>query len=258
MNRMLGKQPRRFDARSPRLAMLALNNPLPPAPASLPPQAATWSPLGNDQVGDCTIATCLHMVQAWSVANHAAVPVTTEAALAVYAAITGYDPANPATDRGAVEVDVLQYWLRTGIAVNDVAAADQIDGYAVLDHADIDLVRRSIAAFGGVFAGLAMPLSAQSQNAWDVTAEGDRGDGAPGSWGGHAVPLLGYDADGPICISWGQVVPMSWAFWQRYADEAYAPLSLDWVQGPVSPRGLPWRSLVADIHAMCGSMRFSG
>lgn len=256
MNRCLGKRARVIDPRAPLLATLAIASPLPAAPASIDlPNVKAWSALGNDQIGDCTIAAALHLVQAWRAANNNVVVPSTDAAIAVYSAATGYKPGDAATDQGGIEIDILKFWMMTGMAVNDTEPEDTIDGFAVIEHSNTDLVKRAIAAFGGVYAGIAMPLSAQNQSVWDVPAGGANNDAAPGSWGGHAVPLLGYDDTGPIVISWGQPFRMTWAFWETYADEAYAVLSWDWMASRRSPAGLSWRSLVADMKALSAQMR---
>jgi len=68
-----------------------------------------------------------------------------------------------------------------------------------------------------------MPLSAQAQfqagKPWDVV----RGPGgAVNSWGGHYVHVPGYTTAGPVCVTWGRKQQMTWAFFAKYCDEAYA------------------------------------
>src|SRR6185312_120177 len=98
-----------------------------------------------------------------------------------YSAITGYTPSRPETDQGAVELDVLAYWQRTGIA------GHQIGAYASLDVLSMDHVRCAVNLFGGVYIGAALPLSAQSQTVWDVV---DGPSGESGTWGGHAMAVV--------------------------------------------------------------------
>src|SRR5262249_2414056 len=53
---------------------------------------------------------------------------------------------------------------------------------------------------------------------WDVTS----GPGsAKGSWGGHYVYIPGYTPDGPVCVTWGRKQQMTWAWFDKYCDEAY-------------------------------------
>ena len=34
--------------------------------------------------------------------------------------------------------------------------------------------------------------------------------------------ITGYDPFGPTCVTWGKKQPMSWKFFGKYCDEAYA------------------------------------
>jgi len=77
-----------------------------------------------------------------------------------------------------------------------------------------------------------MPLSARASvladsMVWDVPSGGPVGDGAPGSWGGHAVPILGFSPNGSgdfqyFAPSWDGLYTITAAFMAAYADEAYA------------------------------------
>jgi hypothetical protein len=88
-----------------------------------------------------------------------------------------------------------------------------------------------------------------------VPAQGLSGDGAPGSWGGHAVFVVAYDGRGLTCISWGKLQRMSWNFWVAYCDESYGLLSKDWIErsgakSGLAPSGLDVAALAADMNAL--------
>ena len=83
-------------------------------------------------------------------------------------------------------------------------------------------MRRAIYMDLGVGFGLSLPRTAQAQTQtgkpWDV----GRGSGAArGSWGGHYVYVPGYTRLGPVCVTWGRKQQMTWAFLDKYCDEAY-------------------------------------
>ena len=167
-----------------------------------------------------------------------------------YSAITGYNPADPSTDQGAVELDVLNYWRQNGIA------GHKILGYAKLDPGNVDHVRQSVYLFEGTYIGVQLPISAQGQATWDVPAGGLTGDGEPGSWGGHAVPVIGYDADGLWVVTWGKLLKMTWAFWRAYTDEAYACFSIDMLEAGKSPAGFDLPALQTFLAGV-GTMKYS-
>jgi hypothetical protein len=50
---------------------------------------------------------------------------------------------------------------------------------------------------------------------WDVVPD----DG--GILGGHCIYIVAFNATGPICMTWGQRQPMTWAFYDKYCDEGY-------------------------------------
>lgn len=242
----LGKAAPRHDARTLRLAkyLQAHLLPTPPDVYDLTAKAPLpWGMMLNDVLGDCTCAAAAHLIMAWT-ANAAAEVVPTDAqVLAAYEAVTGYTPADPASDRGAVELDVLNYWRQTGVAGHRILA------YAALEPANQTHVRAAVATFGGCYIGVALPASAQGQAAWDVVPDAEGGAGTPGSWGGHAVCVVGYDAAGLTVVTWGQLLKMTWAFWEKYCDEAYAIITQDFLEANGdTPGGLDLAQLQADLR----------
>ena len=93
---------------------------------------------------------------------------------------------------------------------------------------------------------------------WDVQPGGLTGNNAPGSWGGHALPCLGFSPDPNNAGSWLYYAP-SWtglytiteAFLAAYCDEAYAALaSQDWSKAGTAPNGLATSVLLQDVAAI--------
>ena len=186
------------------------------------------------------------MVQAWTANCGNQVIIPDAAILAAYEAVSGYVPGRPNTDVGATCEDVLAYWKNTGIGGHVIV------GYASVDVTNKSEVEDSVYLFGGTYLGINMPISAQDQTGpglvWDVPPGGPRGNGAPGSWGGHAVPIVAYDASGLTVITWGSLQRMTWAFLDTYCDEAYVALSHDWIESSgLSPNDFDFATLQADM-----------
>lgn len=244
----LGKHKKREDARSLKLARY-LAPALPPAPPSTDWTAKVnepWRMMLNDSLGDCTCAAAGHLIMEWTCNAGVGVLPTDDQILEAYEAITGYNPADPNSDQGAVELDVLNYWRQTGIA------GHQIGAFAEIDPANQDHVKAAVYLFGGVYIGVQLPLSAQGQDEWNVVGP-LTGDCEPGSWGGHAVPVVAYDENGVTVITWGQPLKMSWAFWSAYVDEAYAIISADFLNGAGdTPAGFDLAQLQNDLRAVEG------
>ena len=243
----LGKAPAREDTRTLRLARyLPVGIPKPPRASEWQSRIGAWPMLGNDRIGDCTCAAAAHHIHAWTAANQHAVLLMEPAVIAAYSAITGYTPARPDSDRGAVMLDVCRYWRTHGLA------GHRIEAFAALNPRDRDDWRYGVHLFGGVYAGLSLPLSVQHQRVW-ATGASFEGAYAKGSWGGHAVAVVGYDAAGLTCITWGAVQRMTWEFAQAYADEAFALITPDWVAANAkSPSGFDLATLRADLVKIKG------
>ncbi|MDA8049981.1 MAG: hypothetical protein M0002_08245 [Rhodospirillales bacterium] len=217
--------------------------PLPPVPPALDRSGdvTAWGMLGNDRLGDCTIAAVGHAALLWSSRAGHPRAMTPEEAIAGYEAF-GYRPGDAASDQGANALDVLAHWSGAGFEIGGVK--DVVAGFCAIEPAFMRDVRAGVAWLGAVYAGLEMPLAAQRQEVWDAPAERS-GDAAAGSWGGHAVPIVGYGPEGLVCITWGEPKRMTWAFWAAYASEAYGLLSEDFVRPKVD-----WDALEADMQAV--------
>lgn len=188
---------------------------------------------GNDRYGDCTCASQAHriMVQERNAQQKRELQVTTADVLEVYSAVTGFDPNRPETDNGAYMLDVLNYLRRVGLGRERDGSRHQITAYVKVDHRNTTEIRQAIALFGGVYVGIWLPLSAQRQPlmGWDLPEGGPVKDGEPGSWGGHAVYVNGYDRRGLDFYTWSEPAHMTWDFQSFYVDEMYAIVSEDFL-----------------------------
>jgi hypothetical protein len=240
----LGRKAIKTDTRT-----LALRDYLTPALPPPPPAVdwtrgiADWGPMLNDTLGDCTIAGVAHAVQVWTANTGSITTVPDPTVQTYYEKWDGYVPGNASTDSGGIELDVLNNWQKQGF-----------DGHSLLAFADPKVanlveIRQSIALFGGVYIGLSLPLTAQTQDVWDVVPNGGA-KAKKDSWGGHCVFVAGYDAHGFTCITWGKLKTLTVAFWKKYCDEAHALLSQDWLTAKGSPNGFNQAQLQTDLNAI--------
>ncbi len=128
-------------------------------------------------------------------------------------------------DSGLVVLDSLNEWRHDGWTVGKGAKRRtyRIKAYSELNRGNHPQVRTAIYLDIGIGLGLSLPVSAQRQvqagKPWDVVSGPS---GKPGSWGGHYVYVPGYTKLGPVCVTWGRKQQMTWRFFDRYCDEAYA------------------------------------
>jgi len=248
----LGKLAARHDPRTLMLASYtttALPAP-PPALNAAEKVKGPWGMMDNDQIGDCTCAAAGHLIMEWTATAQSKMATPTDKQIvAAYSAITGYNPTTGANDNGAQELDVLNYWRQHGIAGHKITA------YMTLEPSNHTHIMDAVWIFGGCYIGVALPKSAQAQTSnkqiWSVPASGTSGDGAPGSWGGHAVPVVAYDSRSLTVVTWGALQTMTWGFWAAYCDEAYAILSSDYLSKKggqlVAPAGFNLQQLQEDL-----------
>jgi hypothetical protein len=242
--RRLGRKAIKTDTRTLMLGDY-LKPSLPPPPPAVDWTAGItgWGMMLNDQLGDCTIAGVGHAVQVWTANTGGIVTVPDSTIETYYENWDGYVPGDASTDTGGIELDVLTDWQK-----------QKFDGHALTAFADpkytnLVEIRQSIALFGGVYIGLGLPLTAQTQDVWDVVPGGGA-NAKKGSWGGHCVYVPKYDENGFTCITWGQLKVMTLAFWNEYCDEAHALLGQDWLTAKGSPPGFDQAQLEADLEAI--------
>ncbi len=129
-------------------------------------------------------------------------------------------------------LDSLKLWRTRGWE-----AAGQnlkIKAFTKIDPINPENIKRAIVINLGVGLGFFLPESAiiqfEAGQPWEVTRDKASGDH------GHYVYVPGYTKDGPVCITWGKKHQMSWAFVDKYCDEAYA--IIDAIDTPEKKRTL--------------------
>lgn len=201
----------------------------------------------NDRIGDCTCATIGHIIQSVTTYGQGETKTITDSdVLQAYEAVSGYDPTTGANDNGAVVQEVLDYWRKNGVGGHKIAA------FAEVDINNEDELRAAMNLFGTVYLGIAFPDTAFDQidngEPWDVV------DGAKIE-GGHAINAGYYDVSDNMwkIVTWGQVQPMTQAFWDEYVDEAWVVLTPEWFDANGrNPDGIDMKALGDQFTSLTG------
>jgi hypothetical protein len=252
MLRKYGKLAAKADPR--RLMFAAYTSaqlPAPPATCDRTYGITDWTPMGNSGedepppgvrvCGDCAYAAPGHMVMGWSMgATKKPVIIPATEIVAAYATGTGYNPITGAGDNGSAMPDVCEQWRTAGIGGNKITA------YGALSTQNQLGIMQATYLYGGAYIGLTLPASAEQQTdanlVWTVP------------WfspiiGGHAVPILSYDATHVWLITWGKIQCATWDFVLKYMDEAFVCIDPLWIgaNGEAPDSGLNITALVSNL-----------
>jgi hypothetical protein len=222
---------------------------------AVPPQGwefkvnpADWGMLGNDQYGDCACAGICHLIQGQSTNTGNPLHATTDQALALYSAATGFNPNDPSTDNGTVLTDLLTYIKANGVEMTDATGKPvtvEVVGSASLDITSLAQLRYAAYTFGGNYLGINCPQECETD-----TTNWNFAPGLPIA-GGHCIPQEGEGGAGGQIISWGMKIPVSNQFLTGYLEEGYVVITKAWLnaQGK-TPTGLDLNGLVAAMETL--------
>lgn len=237
----LGRLARFHDPRIPLLQNLleqqslqaSTPEPFPPAVDYTKGMPSYLGIMKNDTLGDCTCAAYYHALQVWSF--NTLHTIDTEPDLDVvdlYEQACGYkpNPNNPNDEGpGGNEQHVLKFLLNQGAPYGPSGGQrHKISAFVEISVQNTDNIKRAIHDAGLVYIGFnvpqyIMPPGKAPLAVWDVNPQANNK-----IVGGHAVVLAGYDANGLRLISWGTYYTMTWAFFAKFVDEAYAIADSEW------------------------------
>lgn len=231
----LGKLPAVRPHGMAELSSYTLGRLLAPPPSVAAPNVDHWGMMLNDTYGDCTVAGVGHVIVAANAQVNGCDPVPTDAQIKdAYFALTG------GQDSGCVELNVLRTWSTDGLFGNKIAGFAPVAAHKLLD------VHSAVAYFGSTYIGVSLPNSAQRQFAngepWAITPE-DQIEG------GHCVVIVGYDANYLYAVTWGNIVSITYPWFARYCDEAWAVIPQAYREAGKGPM-VDFDSLTRDINSL--------
>jgi hypothetical protein len=216
--------------------------------------APDTDPKGNNWCGDCVWAGYANQVNACRQAMGLPILVTEAEVVAAYRKYTGFDPADPSTDRGTT---MQEMW-------NVAESKDGLFGARVLARASIDptdgdALTAGVILAGGVIGSYALPECAQNQvddhdrQLWDYNPAKGWPDGDyPGKWGGHCMRKGGRSPGGDNDDSWGAAHYMTNAFRIETCQSLELALLDTWQFGTadgLAPNGFAFADLLSDIRS---------
>lgn len=167
----------------------------------------------NNRLGCCVISGRAHQTLRFELLETGKIIKLTDADVErQYFRETG----GPHRDNGLVLLHSLKSWRDEGWIVG--GRRYRISDYASINRANRQEIKKAILMNFGIGIGVLLPDNAVSEfqrgRAWTDTSR-------PKS-GGHYVYVTGYSSEGLTCVTWGAKQQMSWKFFDKYCDEAYA------------------------------------
>jgi hypothetical protein len=210
-----GKKPAKRDARNLKLSAILRAPPKLPAEYDFDVQhnGIPTPMFGNDYHGDCVIAGRAHQTLRFEDAEQKKIlPITDTDVL------KEWHLENGNTENGLSVLDSIKLWRTKGWKA--AGKVYKIKAFAEIDRKNHDEVKSTVYADIGTGLGFALPDSALPEfhagKPWTQTSK------PPNQNNGHYVYIPGYTKIGPVCVTWGRKQQMSWAFFDKYCDEAYA------------------------------------
>lgn len=219
-----------------------LTAPLPAAPATVTAPPLNYPMAGNDKYGDCTIAAVVHSDQATASLTQEAWKYPGD-----YVVEERYLSMTGGQDTGLVITDVLKAWVAKGGLFGHQLAA-----FAPVHVKHTNVIRQATSLCAVVYTGVTIPNVAMQQfdahQPWALTHTS--ADNVID--GGHAVPIVGYNATGPMFVTWGALQQATWEWWLKYGEEAYAVITAE-VKARGSLRSVNFQALDQDLSALQGA-----
>lgn len=208
----------------------------------------------NNALGDCVEAAIGHAIGVFGAQNGAKWFFSDEQITAMYSAMGGYIPGDPATDQGTDIGTALSVWQKPG--VSGPGGTHIIQGSVSVDVSNPEEYRTAIWLFENLILGLELPdawvnpFPSENGFVWDVA-------GAPDPDNGHCILAVNYDQANVYIATWGMNGVMTDAALQEYCSpqnggELYAVLSKDVINRAQqrAPNGFAFSQLLADLNSL--------
>lgn len=205
---------------------------------------------GFQGAGDCFWAMCCNAIRlATSLAGYPA-PFTGKQAIAAYSEATGYDldateadGSNP-TDQGTNMHDGLDFWRKKGIA-DATGHRHKLGAYLALDLDNLENELEALYLLDvGLALGIVVPPTAMQEfldgKPWTGTGHSDEG---------HAI-LWDAHRNYETVETWARAQPASHTFVKKQADEVFALILPEMLNGGLSVEGFNLKQLQADVAAL--------
>jgi hypothetical protein len=168
---------------------------------------------GNDKHGCCVISGRAHQTLRFEFEEQNKVlPITDTEVLAEWRKENGN------TENGLYMLDSLKLWRKSGWTAG--GKKYKIKAFAQSDPKNPKEIKNIVYHDIGIQLGISMPDTWSSEfsagKPWTDTSL------PPNPYNGHCVFVCGYTPSYVTCVTWARKQKMSWEWFKKYVDEAYA------------------------------------
>lgn len=140
--------------------------------------------------------------------------------IAFYEEAGGYKPNRPWTDQGVNNPTMIQTAITSGYPVNN--AVIRLDGTADVKTTSENAIADAGYNLGGLLLGCSL-----SRLCYENYGPGQLWDADDSHIvGGHDVYMFALNPQGPVIVTWGKPTQTTWAWMDRFCDEASVLLQI--------------------------------
>lgn len=213
-----------------------------------------WGDYGNLKLDNCTFVTAAYQIIIWKsykaprIYRPSVKKIIEDYSKLIRGQRKGAKALEALLNAGGKPLEarkMLNYWRKNGID------GHKIVGYAKLAFNNKDRqreeVKRAIYLYGGCFIGINIPRSVEKQwqenRKWTVLKRVSPGDSRRRLWFSHALLATGYSDDELRVVTFGKEESMSWEFYEKYVDEAYAVFDDKFLSARLTPSKMKVKDL---------------
>jgi hypothetical protein len=186
----------------------------------LSPRVKQWTEGGNDHAGDCVEVCGANKIGLDAAMNGKQIVLTPGECLYVYSELTKYSPLNKATDLGTLPEDMLSAWQKDGWPTDSEC---RLRGAWTVPE---PRMKEGAYLLGGLLGRAMLPFDGEDY------VFNDSAIGTLKGQYGHMVFIPDVSDDKMAFVTWGDLQPVSRAWWREFGTDLYGVLLPDWPGSP--------------------------
>jgi hypothetical protein len=213
-----------------------------------------WGDYGNLKLNNCTFVTAAYLLMIWKsykedrIYRPGVKQIVNDYSKLIKDNRKGGKSINTLLNEGGKPIEaikVLKHWRKKGIDGHKIVAFAKLTFNHKKDQKEE--LKRAVYLYGGCYIGINIPRSVEKQwqqnKKWTIVPGLPRGDARRKLWFSHALLVTGYNEKELRVVTFGKEEIMTWAFYEKYVDEAYAVFDENFLKARKTPSKLKVKDL---------------